>query len=88
MKLSLSTKTSPRLSSKYQIVIPREVRKRLDLSKGSRVRIESLDETHAILIKESTDHVVSMKGLGKEIWKQLGGATKYLKGERGVWDRS
>ncbi len=79
--------SSPILSSKYQIVIPREVRRAMHLTAGTRLWIQSIDADRAVLIKEPVDHVKSMEGIGKEIWKSLGGGTSYLKNERTVWDK-
>lgn len=79
--------SSPIISSKYQIVIPREVRRAMRLTAGARLWIQSIDADRAVLVKEPADHVKSMKGIGKDVWKSLGGATSYLKNERTVWDK-
>ena len=76
-----------KISSKNQIVIPSEVRERLNLKKGASVSIYAVDNNHAILLKHPAqkDYVESMVGLGKEIWDELGGADKYIKEERNSW---
>ncbi len=79
--------SSPSLSSKYQIVIPRDVRRAMHLTAGTRIWIQSIDSDRAILVKEPADHVKSMKGMGKDVWKKLGGGASYLKNERAVWDK-
>ncbi|OGL62525.1 hypothetical protein A3C09_03095 [Candidatus Uhrbacteria bacterium RIFCSPHIGHO2_02_FULL_47_44] len=79
--------SSPSLSSKYQIVIPRDVRRAMHLTAGTRLWIQSIDADRAILVKEPADHVKSMKGIGKDVWTKLGGGASYLKNERIVWDK-
>ena len=73
------------LSKKYQIVIPRDVRKRMGLSVGEAVTVHSLDDGRAILVKHSADPVQALKGLGKGVWKNLGGTRAYIKRERAAW---
>ncbi len=74
-----------KLSQKYQIVVPKEVRRRMRLEAGSRIDIYPLDENRAILMRRSSSSVQSLKGLGKEVWQKMGGAEKYIKQERGSW---
>lgn len=76
-----------KLSSKYQIVVPKEVREKLNLKSGSKINVYSIDENHAILTTQSVDYVKSLRGLGKEVWDALGGADKYIKEERASWDK-
>ena len=76
-----------KLSKKYQIVIPKEVRKKMRLEAGAQVAIYPLDETRAMLIKHPQNSVKALRGLGKELWEALGGADKYLKEERASWDK-
>ncbi|OGE82422.1 MAG: hypothetical protein A3B10_03025 [Candidatus Doudnabacteria bacterium RIFCSPLOWO2_01_FULL_44_21] len=75
------------LSSKNQIVVPKDVRERLNLKSGSKILLYPMDETHAILTTQSEDYVKSLRGLGKEVWDALGGADKYIKEERASWDK-
>ena len=76
-------KTS-RLTKKYQITLPVEVRKQLGLKAGDLVVI-ALEGGRAVLTPihgSFTDHLT---GLGKEVWKALGGGEQFLKGEREAW---
>jgi AbrB family looped-hinge helix DNA binding protein len=73
------------LSKKYQIIIPKEVRTQLGLRQDMKVRIYPVDKNRAMLVRESTDVVSELDGLGKDIWKKLGGADKYLKREWASW---
>ena len=74
-----------KLSQKYQIVVPKEVRERLRLHAGSRVEIYSIDEDSALLTKRPAASTQVMKGLGKDVWKRAGGASRYIKQERASW---
>lgn len=75
-----------KLSKKYQITIPKKVREKLGLKKGSKVSIKEKGSGRAVL--EPVDSLTEKyKGLGKETWKKLGGADKYLSQERSLWDR-
>lgn len=78
-----------KLSSKNQIVIPSEVRETLNLRKGASISLYAVDDSHAILMKHPAkgNYVESMRGLGKEVWKKLGGVDKYIKDERDSWDK-
>ena len=82
-------KKSLKISSKNQIVIPALVRERLNLRKGTAVSLYAVDDSHAILIKhpKKGSYTESMVGLGKKTWDELGGADKYIQGERDSWDK-
>lgn len=75
-----------KLSKKYQITIPKKVREKLGLKKGSKVSIKEKGGGQAVL--EPVDSLTEKyKGLGKEAWNKLGGADNYLNQERISWDR-
>lgn len=81
--------TSAKVSQKYQIVIPRVVRRQMGIHTGAKVSIYPIDQERALLVKEPTDRIAALKGLGKNLWKKLGGADHYIKQERSSWnDRS
>ena len=73
------------LSSKNQIVIPKEAREKLNLKSGSKLIVYSIDKNRIIISKEPDDYVKALEGLGKEVWDELGGADKYIKEERASW---
>lgn len=79
--------TTTTLSSKNQIVIPKEVREKLKLRSGSKLVVYPVDETHAVIAKEPKSYSDALRGLGKEVWQALGGADKYIKQERASWDK-
>jgi AbrB family looped-hinge helix DNA binding protein len=74
-----------KVSSKYQIVVPKNVRNIMKISPGITLRILPLDENKAVIIKNPKDYVKSLIGLGKEVWQKLGGGSKYIKSERYSW---
>lgn len=74
------------VSSKYQIVIPKDVRKQLDISPGMELCIEVVDGDRAVVHTKAVSVVKALQGLGKEVWKTLGGGDRYLKQERNTWD--
>lgn len=76
-----------KLSQKYQIVVPREVREKLKLSVGQEVRLYAVDHDLAVIVRHPKDRVKALKGLGKELWRSLGGADSYIKQERAAWKR-
>ncbi|OGQ44656.1 MAG: hypothetical protein A3H42_05980 [Deltaproteobacteria bacterium RIFCSPLOWO2_02_FULL_46_8] len=75
-----------KLSQKNQIVVPKEVRKRLKLSAGMNVSIYPIDDYSAVIVRHPTDYVQALKGLGKDLWDRLGGV-EYIKRERKSWDK-
>ncbi len=79
--------TNAKLSKKYQIVIPKEIRKKMGLQVGAQVAIYPVDEDHAVIAKRPTSYADALQGLGKEVWKALGGGDKYIKEERASWEK-
>jgi len=76
-----------KLSQKYQIVVPRDVRKKMHLQAGSRLGVYPMDKDRALLLKHPEHRTETMRGLGKEVWQTLGGGTRYIKQERSSWHR-
>ncbi len=76
-------KTMITISSKYQIVIPREAREKLDLKAGDKLIIKANNEKITIYPQPKSYAKYSL-GLGKEIWQGVN-ATEYVKKERQTW---
>ena len=76
-------KTMITVSSKYQIVIPREAREKLDLKAGDKLIIKANNEKITIYPQPKSYAKYSL-GLGKEIWQGID-ATEYVKKERQTW---
>lgn len=75
-----------KLSSKNQIVIPKEIRQALKLKQGSKVYIySSVRDKKIVVDKAVEDPLEEMIGLGADIWKSLGGGDKYIREERASW---
>ena len=75
-----------KVSHKFQVVIPKEVRELLDISKGD--TLEVYGKNHEIIMKKSEIRkplsLRDLKGLGKEIWKEVD-VEDYIKKERESW---
>ncbi|MCI0615792.1 AbrB/MazE/SpoVT family DNA-binding domain-containing protein [bacterium] len=73
------------MSSKHQIVIPKEVRQALKLQPGDHLlcRIEG-DEI--LLRPKPKSYTKYLRGLHKNVWKDVDTA-EYIKQERKSWDK-
>jgi AbrB family looped-hinge helix DNA binding protein len=74
-----------KLTSKYQITIPTEIRHQLALQAGDRVAIE-LDGDRAVIRPIHGGHTARLRGLGKTVWKKLEGGESWLEQERQTWE--
>ena len=72
-----------KVSSKHQIAVPAEVRRRMDIEAGDYLRVEVQDGV-IMLIPEPTDPVEELRGLGREIWEGVD-AQEYVDRERDGW---
>jgi AbrB family looped-hinge helix DNA binding protein len=73
--------TTVTLSSKYQIVIPREAREAMNLSAGDELLVLCKPDRVVILAKPR-NFAKRTAGLHGEIWQ---GAAAYLRDERDSW---
>ncbi len=71
--------TEVKLSSKNQVVIPREAREALQLKAGSRLRVVVRGDM-VVLLKTSTSYEAAIAGLGRGLYD-----TDYLVAERKSW---
>lgn len=74
-----------KLSSRYQLVIPKTVRKNLNLKPGMSVYVSNHD-ADTVHISRVRGWAKSTLGLGKEMWRDAGGGDKYLKELRQDWE--
>lgn len=75
------------VGTKYQIVIPKEVRKRLKgIRPGAKVGISLVNGETATLKTEPQNWLERTRGIAKEAWKGID-TTKYLEDLRNEWDR-
>jgi len=73
-------KTMIKVSSKYQIVIPRDIREKLNLKAGDKLIIKTNNEK-IIIYPQPKSYAKYALGLGKEIWQGID-ATEYVQKER------
>ncbi|MDJ0870944.1 MAG: AbrB/MazE/SpoVT family DNA-binding domain-containing protein [Gammaproteobacteria bacterium] len=71
------------LSSKSQIVLPAEVRRRLGLRPGDRLVIE-VEDDHVVVRKAPASDVDALAELRSELWR---GYARDLEQARNEWDR-
>jgi len=71
------------VSSKYQIVIPREVRDKLNLKTGDKLIIKANNEK-IIIYPQPKSYAKYALGLGREVWQGID-VIEYVKKERQTW---
>lgn len=69
------------LSSKFQIVIPREAREAMGLSAGDVLLVLSKPD-RVVIVRKPKKFAKHMAGLHREVWQ---GAESYLQDERETW---
>ena len=72
-----------KVSSKFQIAVPAEVRRRLGIRAGDTLLVEVFGR-HAVLLREPEDWANNLVGLHREIWEGID-TDEYLRRERGAW---
>lgn len=72
-----------KVSPKYQVVIPKELRKKLGIKPSDKVLVEEI-EGMIIVIPKPKSFTGFLKGLGKEVWEEED-ATDYVRRERKSW---
>lgn len=71
------------VSAKYQIVIPKEVREKLNIAPHDTV-IFLIDGDEVTLSLRPKDFMATLRGLHKELWTQ--DVDDWLKAERDSWE--
>lgn len=79
------TVASAKLTTKYQITIPAEVRRRLDLAAGDVVYL-TIEDGRVVLRSARGGWTQSTRGLGAEMWRAEGGGEAAIEKERGSWE--
>lgn len=75
------------VGSKYQVVIPKEVRNKIKgLKPGSKVIVKSLDKQTITIKKVEKSWLERTRGLMKDAWRGID-TTKYLEDLRNEWDK-
>ena len=76
--------TAITLSSKNQVVIPKEARDALHLAPGKRLLVK-VEGDMIVMVAEPEDYVKTLRGLHKEVWQGID-SDEYLRRERDSWD--
>lgn len=75
------------VGTKYQIVIPKEVRKKIrGLDPGNKVTIRKVDDSTVIIKTEEKNWLERTRGMMKQAWKDID-TTRYLEGLKDEWDK-
>lgn len=74
------------VSPKYQIVIPKEVRKNLKIEDGQKLYVYALGDS-VILSPKPKNYTEKMLGLGQEIWADTD-PLEYIRKQRAEWDKN
>ena len=79
-------RVSVKVSSRYQIAVPRVARERLNIQRGDRLLVDIQDGL-LILLPQPQDYATHMAGLHREVWSGPD-TTAYLREERDAWNAS
>lgn len=75
------------IGTKYQIVIPKEVRRTVKgLKPGSKVIVRRIDNKTIAIKTEEKNWLQRTRGMMKDAWKGID-TTKYLEDLRNEWDK-
>jgi AbrB family looped-hinge helix DNA binding protein len=74
-----------KMSSKHQIVIPKEVRLALKLQPGDQLLCR-IERDEILLRPRPKNYARFLRGLHKDVWKNVD-ADQYIKQERKSWDK-
>src|SRR3990172_4532789 len=80
---SMSQPLNVKVSSRYQIAVPRIARERLKIERGDRLIVDIQDGL-LILTPQPEDYAAKTVGLHHEVWQGLD-TTAYLREEREAW---
>jgi AbrB family looped-hinge helix DNA binding protein len=77
--------TKVTLSSKNQIVVPKEAREKLNIGPGQELLV-LVKENRIVLVPRPQDFADRMAGLHKDVWTDVD-TDSYLEEERDSWQR-
>jgi AbrB family looped-hinge helix DNA binding protein len=75
--------TRVKVSSRYQIAVPAEARKRLRINRGDDLLVDIRDGS-ILLVPEPRDYGRHLRGLHREVWEGVE-AQQYVQQEREAW---
>lgn len=73
------------VSDKYQVVIPKAVREKLDIQKGQKL-IAYIIDSCLILSPSSSSYTQKLAGLGQKLWAKID-PIEYVRKERQEWEK-
>ncbi|HEU4797731.1 MAG TPA: AbrB/MazE/SpoVT family DNA-binding domain-containing protein [bacterium] len=74
-----------RVGKRFQVVLPKKVRQRLDLHEGDELLIE-VSRLGILLLPKPKSYTAHLAGLHREVWKDVN-VDDYLSKERKGWQR-
>lgn len=85
-RCAITVKATVKVSSRYQIAVPRIARERLQIEKGDRLLVDVQDGL-LVLLPCPQDYADRLAGLHHEIWSGVD-TDAYLHDEREAWTSS
>lgn len=79
------TVASAKLTQKYQITIPSEIRRQLHLAAGDVIQL-AIEDGRVVLSAAHGGWTRSTRGLGADLWRAQGGGETAIQRERDSWD--
>jgi AbrB family looped-hinge helix DNA binding protein len=77
--------STAKLTEKYQITIPTEVRRRLGVTAGDVVYL-AVEGDQVVLRAARGGWTEASRGLGAEVWQREGGGAAAIERERSSWE--
>lgn len=74
-----------KVSDKYQVVIPKEDREKLNLKRGQKLIVYTIGSNLIMSIKDK-NYPDKLEGLGRDLWKDVD-PLQYIRKERKSWDK-
>lgn len=74
-----------KISSRYQLVLPKEARRALGVEPGD-VILFLIGENTVRMFPRPRSYTSYMRGLGKEMWARLGGGEAFHREEQAAWE--
>ena len=72
-----------KVSNKFQIAVPAEVRRRLGIKQGDRLLVD-VRGNHVLLMREPEDYAAALAGLHAEVWSGID-PQEHVRREREAW---
>lgn len=74
-----------RVGKRYQIVLPKKVRQRVEIHEGDVLLVEVV-RRGILLVPKPKSYTTDLADLHREVWQDVD-VDEYLKGERKTWQR-